>query len=100
MVGWLNQITGWDIDISEFMKIGERVFNLKRMFNTRLGISRKDDFLPPRFSTRKRVGEDLTNQLPPIGRLLSDYYEYRNWTEEGTPNKEKIAELGLTEIIE
>ena len=100
MVDWLNQITGWDIDISEFMKIGERIFNLKRLYNTRLGTSRKDDFLPSRFMTLKRTGEGLTNQLPPMGKLLSDYYEYRNWTEDGTPTREKITELGLTDIIE
>ncbi len=100
MVDWVNKITGWNMDVSEIMHVGERVFNLKRLFNTRLGISRKDDFLPPRFMTHKRVGEGLTNQLPPMGRLLSDYYEYRNWTEEGLPEPEKIKELGLPDTIE
>jgi hypothetical protein len=32
--------------------------------------------------TLNRTGEDLTNQLPPIGKLLSDYYAYRGWNEE------------------
>jgi len=77
------------------MKTGERVFNLKRLYNTRLGVSRKDDFLPPRFMTLKRTGEGLTTQLPPLGRLLSDYYEIRNWTEEGIPSRKKLVELGL-----
>src|SRR4030043_2132553 len=63
-VDWLNMITDWGIDISEYMKVGERIFNLKRMYNVRLGISRKDDFLPFRFMTLQRKGEDLTNQLP------------------------------------
>jgi aldehyde:ferredoxin oxidoreductase len=74
---------------------GEGIYNLKRMYNNRLGISRKDDFLPPRFLTRNRKGEDLTNQLPPMGRLLSDYYEYRGWTEDGKPSDEKLKILGL-----
>jgi aldehyde:ferredoxin oxidoreductase len=30
-VDWLNMITGWEIDIPEYMRIGERIFNLKRM---------------------------------------------------------------------
>lgn len=42
-----------------------------------------------------RKGEGLTNQLPPIGRLLSDYYDYRQWTEDGIPTVEKVKELGL-----
>ncbi len=94
-VDWLKMITDWGIDISEYMKVGERIFNLKRMYNTRLGVSRKDDFLPHRFMTLDRTGEDLTNQLPPMGQLLSDYYGYRKWTEDGIPTLEKQKELGL-----
>jgi len=33
---------------------------------------------PYRFMTRKRTGENLTNQLPPMGILLSDYLEVRS----------------------
>jgi len=98
MLRWLNLITGWDIDIPEFMRIGERIFNLKRLYNTRLGISRKDDFLPSRFLTLNRTGEELTNQLPPMGKLLSDYYAYREWTEDGIPALGKLEELGLDEL--
>ncbi len=98
MVGWLNLITGWDIDIPEFMKIGERIFNLKRLYNTRLGVSRKDDFLSSRFLTLKRTGEGLTNQLPPMGKLLSDYYGCREWTEDGMPAQGKLEELDLDEL--
>jgi len=97
-VDWLNMITDWGIDIPTYMKTGERLFNLKRMYNVRLGISRKDDFLPYRFMTLNRTGEDLTNQLPPIGKLLSDYYAYRGWSEEGIPTPEKLKELGLDKI--
>lgn len=98
-VEWLNMVTGWGMDISEYMKVGERIFNLKRMYNTRLGASRKDDFLPLRFLTLDRTGENLTNQLPPMGRLLSDYYTYRRWSEEGIPTPEKLRELSLDEFV-
>lgn len=60
--------------------IGQRIKGLlegeKSEDDDRLGMSRKDDFLPYRFMTRKRTGENLTNQLPPMGRLLSDYMEF------------------------
>jgi aldehyde:ferredoxin oxidoreductase len=97
-VEWLNMITDWGIDIPEYMKVGERLFNLKRMYNVRLGVSRKDDFLPYRFLTLNRTGEDLTNQLPPMGKLLSDYYVCRRWTEEGIPTPEKLEQLGLDDL--
>lgn len=98
MVNWLKMITGRDMDVDSFMKTGEMVFNLKRLYNTRLGISRKDDFLPPRFLTLNREDPELTNQLPPIGRLLSGYYAYRDWSEDGIPTEKKLAELGLSQI--
>ena len=95
IVDWYNMITGRDMGIGELMAVGERIFNLKRMFNTRLGVSRKDDFLPPRFLTLNRKGEGITTQLPPMGQLLADYYEYRTWSEEGLVMPEKLRQLGL-----
>lgn len=98
-VDFLNLITDWGIDVPEYMKIGERLTNLKRMYNVKLGASRKDDMLPYRFQTLKRTGEELTNELPPMGRLLSDYYEHRKWGEEGIPTPEKLKDLGLDNLI-
>ena len=97
-VEWLNLVTDWGVDIPEYMTMGDRLFTLKRMYNVRLGVSRKDDLLPYRFMTLNRTGEDLTNQLPPIGKLLSDYYAYRGWSEEGIPTPEKIRDLGLDNL--
>jgi aldehyde:ferredoxin oxidoreductase len=97
-VDWLNMITDWGVDIPAYMKAGERLFNLKRMYNVRLGISRKDDFLPYRFLTLNRTGEGLSNQLAPMGKLLSDYYAYRKWSEDGIPTPEKLKELGLDKL--
>ena len=98
MLNWYNMITGKTITLEAFMRTGDRVFTLKRLYNTRLGISRKDDFLPPRFQTLNRKDPELTNQLPPIGRLLNDYYEIRKWNEEGIPTPGKLAELGLENL--
>ena len=95
LVDWFNAITGRQVGIWDLMEVGERIFNLKRLYNARLGVSRKDDFLPPRFLTLNRDDPELTNQLPPIGHMLSDYYAYRGWREEGIPTVEKLAELGL-----
>jgi aldehyde:ferredoxin oxidoreductase len=96
LVGWINLVTGWNMDINELMKAGERIFNLKRLFNVRRGISRKDDILPPRILTCKLGGaSDAADYLPPIGELLNRYYSYRGWTEEGIPTTDKLKELGL-----
>jgi len=95
IVKWYEYVTGKKMAIDDFTKTGERIFNLKRLYNVRLGISRKDDFLPPRFLTFKRMGKGLTPNLPPFGQMLSEYYEYRGWSEDGIPTPEKLEELGL-----
>lgn len=95
IVRWYHLVTGREISIDEFTKTGERIFNLKRLYNVRLGISRKDDTLPFRHLTFKRIGPGLTPNLPPLGQMLSEYYEYRGWSEEGIPTLHKLEELGL-----
>jgi aldehyde:ferredoxin oxidoreductase len=45
--------------------------------------------------TLKHMGEGLTPSLPPLGEMLSDYYQTRGWNEEGIPLPEKLKELGL-----
>ncbi len=95
MAQWYTMVTGVPMTIPEFLKIGERMYNLKRMYNVRCGISRKDDTLPARFLTLKHEGEGLIPHLPPLGEMLSDYYKTRGWSEEGIPSQEKLKELGL-----
>ncbi|NIS61643.1 MAG: aldehyde ferredoxin oxidoreductase [Proteobacteria bacterium] len=92
---WYHQVTGGEMMVDDFMKTGERIFNLKRLYNVRRGISRKDDSLPFRSLTFKRMGKGLTPNLPPLGQMLSEYYEYRGWSEDGIPTAEKLKQLGL-----
>jgi aldehyde:ferredoxin oxidoreductase len=95
IVKWYHDVTGNEMTIDDFVKTGERIFNLKRLYNVRLGVSRKDDSLPLRSLTFKRIGKGLTPNLPPLGQMLGEYYEYRGWSEEGIPTPEKLKELGL-----
>ena len=75
------------------METGDRLYCLKRMYNVRLGISRKDDTLPPRMLVHRRGGG--TNVLPPINVMLNEYYECRGWDEFGIPTPERLSALGL-----
>lgn len=97
MTEWLQAITGWDVDNDEMLTIGERISNLKRLYNVRLGVSRKDDTLPPRILAHRFKEGGASGKLPPLGRMLADYYQARGWTEEGIPTPEKLRELGLEE---
>jgi aldehyde:ferredoxin oxidoreductase len=97
MVKWLNYVTGWDVTVEELITTGERLFNLKRLYNVRCGISRKDDTLPPRILTHKRGSGGAADNLPPFNAMLAEYYAERGWSEEGIPTKEKLRALGLEE---
>jgi aldehyde:ferredoxin oxidoreductase len=92
----LNLVTGLCFTKEDFLRTGERIFNLKRMYNTRCGISRKDDILPPRILTHKRGSGDFEDDLPHLGKMLNEYYLLRCWDEFGIPTAEKLEQLGLS----
>ncbi len=96
LLEWLNLATGWDMNMKEFLETGERIFNLKRLFNVRRGIRRKDDTLPARLLNEIRGGGGKAAQnLPPLEAMINEYYAHRRWHENGIPTKEKLSELGL-----
>jgi aldehyde:ferredoxin oxidoreductase len=92
---WLNCITGWDFDLPALLKVGARTFTLKRVYNNRLGISRKDDVLPLRISNFPRDEGGAKGVIPPQAKLLNDFYQLRKWTEFGKPTDEALKELGI-----
>ena len=95
IAGWVSAVTGWDFDVEEMFLTGERIFNLKRKINNKMGISRKDDTLPPRLLAHDRGEGAAAGSLPHLGKMLAEYYELRGWTKEGIPTSETLARLGL-----
>ena len=53
LVDWLNAVTGWGMTFDEFLEAGERIFNLKRLYNVRCGVTASDDTLPKRLPGRR-----------------------------------------------
>jgi aldehyde:ferredoxin oxidoreductase len=94
---FLNAVTGWDIGQAEILKTGERIYNLKRMYNVRCGVTRKDDTLPTRLLREKRGEGGAAENLPPFAEALDEYYRYRDWDQNGIPTKTKLLELGLVD---
>jgi aldehyde:ferredoxin oxidoreductase len=88
---WLTYITGTTYTQETLDRLGERIWNLERLFNLKAGITCKDDTLPPRITKEPRV----KNRVVDIDRLLQEYYEWRGWDKKGVPNQEKLQELGL-----
>ncbi len=95
---------GVDIDEKEYIKVGERIWNLERLFNIReAGISRKDDTLPDRMFEEPlpmppNGKEKVSLPREAFDRMLTEYYVIRGWNENGIPTEEKLVELGLNKI--
>lgn len=95
---WLQLATGWDISWEDLMLVGERIFNLKRLFNTKAGFSRSEDTLSSRLLNSPKGG-GTNNHLPPnLQSDLDAYYALRHWDTEGTPTSQIITELELEEF--
>ena len=98
----LSAITGREYDKTEFMKTGERFFNLEKLFNYREGFGRADDRLPDRFfedafTIGPKKGSVLNRDQ--FDAMLNQYYKDRGWDPETTrPGESKIKELGLDSI--
>jgi aldehyde:ferredoxin oxidoreductase len=94
----LNAATGRSLDATAALEVGERIFNLKRALNIRLGYTREGERLPKLL--RQSLSEGGTEGFVPDEELLlREYYEARDWDlTTGKPLKRKLESLGLTEI--
>lgn len=95
MADWLNAVTGWDVSVEEFMHIGERIWNLRRMYNIRCGLRAKDDTLPRRLLLEKRGTGGSAENLPDLEQMRQEYYQIRGWDHDGVPLPTTLARLGV-----
>ncbi|HUW10153.1 MAG TPA: aldehyde ferredoxin oxidoreductase C-terminal domain-containing protein, partial [Anaerolineae bacterium] len=93
---WVNLALGWNWLAADVFETGERIFNLKRLINSRYGIGRADDTLPNRFLKEPRPSGSAVGVLPALDEMLDEYYATRDWsTLTGQPSDQKLAQLGL-----
>ena len=96
-----SMITGWEMTADELRRCGERISNLKKLFNIREGWSSADDTLPPRaleepLPTGVAAGVGLTKEE--LDFMIAGYYQARGWTPDGMITDEKLEELGLKDL--
>ncbi len=77
------------------IRIGERIWNLERLYNLKAGFSAKDDTLPPRLVKEPHQIGASRNMLVKLSKLLSEYYEVRGWTENGVPESSTLESLNI-----
>lgn len=91
----LSAATGINYSTSDFIRVGERVWNLERLFNIRAGLTKKDDRLPERFLKEPFKEGNSRGRVNELDKMLPEYYQVRGWDAEGAPTKQKLDELGL-----
>jgi aldehyde:ferredoxin oxidoreductase len=99
MVSLIRLATGWeDYNIEEYDITNERLWTLRRLFNVREGMGRKDDVLPERHFTLPiptGVKKGMVVSREEFEKELDKFYETRGWDQAGIPTTERLKSLGL-----
>jgi aldehyde:ferredoxin oxidoreductase len=98
-VDMLNFATGFNHTVESYLKAGERIWNMTRLFNLREGLDTKEDTLPPRIfneSFTEGPAKDIILDMNEFHKSLQEYYKLRGWDEKGIPTSDKLRELGLS----
>jgi aldehyde:ferredoxin oxidoreductase len=88
--------TGIHMDASGMLMAGERVYQLEKAFNAKRGISRTQD------TCVRREEPDSWGQKIDLDHpcMLDEYYQYRGCSRDGLPLRERLAEVGLTDVAD
>ena len=94
----LNAATGTNWTVEEVLEIGDRIYNIERMFNKAAGMKPEDDRLPKRLLNDPIVNGPSKGMVSQLPLTLPQYYEARGWVN-AFPTEETLKKLGLDECI-
>jgi len=84
---------GWTVE--RLAQLGERIWNMERLFNNAAGFTAKDDDLPARLKTEPAKTGPAKGLVSGIDKMVPEYYELRGWDKAGVPKKETLTRLDL-----
>lgn len=97
----VNAACGLHWRLKDLLRAGERGWNLKRLINNRLGLTKNNDRLPKALLQPYRDHSPHDQFAPDLDEMLSAYYEVRGWdAQTGYPTEQKLVELGMQWAIE
>lgn len=86
--------TGLKMSSGDLLHIGERGYNVERLYNLREGLTYKDDTLPNRLTKEPQV-KYKNDTVVDLDSMLPTYYRIRGWNEHGIPTQKKLKKLGI-----
>ncbi|MCG1002667.1 MULTISPECIES: aldehyde ferredoxin oxidoreductase family protein [Halobacterium] len=98
---WLRAV-GVDASAESLADLGERAWNLTRLFNVREGHDSDDDALPEAMTVPLPDGpqEGAAVDRERFDAMLAAYYDARGWDSEGVPTEKTLERLELTEVTQ
>lgn len=94
----LSAVTGISYATGDLIRMGERVWNLERLYNLRAGFTREDDILPDRLLTSAPQDGPSKGWVVQLEPMLKEYYRGRGWDQDGVPKPETLAGLELADL--
>jgi aldehyde:ferredoxin oxidoreductase len=91
----LSALTGVTYTTEDYLKAGERIWNLEKLFNIGAGFTSKDDQLPERLTKLPIKSGPSKGELSHVPEMLPEYYKLRGWDENGVPTKKRLQDLQL-----
>ena len=101
VIALVRAATGWDIDLPELLRIGERATNLARVFNIRNGFSPADDDLPARLFNPLEGGAlaGVAYSRHDFEIAMSELYRLKGWDPiSGMPSPETRERLEIADL--
>ena len=98
LVPMTNAVLGTQYKATDLLEVGERIWNLERLFNDKAGFIGDDDRLPDRFTKEPLADGPAEGQVSRLPEMLPRYYELRGWSPRGNPLPETLERLGLSEF--
>ena len=95
IIPMLETATGKTYREEDLLSLGERVWNLERLFNIEAGFSGADDTLPRRMLEEPMPEGPARGQVCKLEEMLPEYYTIRGWNDQGVPTEETKVSLGL-----
>jgi aldehyde:ferredoxin oxidoreductase len=101
---FISAVTGWDFDMKECMKTGERIQLIRHAFNLREGINPLNNLnnISDRIFGKVQLNDGPNKEITiDIETMLNEYFEYAEWDPVSTiPSRSKLLSLDLHEVAE
>ena len=86
--------TGMKMSFGNYIRCGERGYNLEREVNRRFGVNANKDALPKRLTASLQDPNDPSSKVP-LEKMKKIYYRARGWDSQGLPTDKLLKKLKI-----